>query len=139
MIQVTPQLAIDEKEIQLDFVRSSGPGGQNVNKVSTAVELRFNVQRSSLPEAVRARLARLAAHRINSDGELIIDARSFRTQEQNRQDAIDRLAEWVRRAATIPKPRRKTQPSRAEKRRRLENKRRRGEVKGLRSQVGDAD
>ncbi len=136
MIQITPSLAISDNEIQLDFVRASGPGGQNVNKVATAAQLRFDVRHSpSLPGDVRARLVRLAGKRINESGEIIILARQFRTQEKNRQDAIDRLVKLVRQAAYKPKPRRKTQLSRAAKGRRKEMKRRKGEVKRTRQPV----
>jgi ribosome-associated protein len=133
VIQITPTLALDESEIQITFVQSSGPGGQNVNKVATAAQLRFDVAQSpSLPPAVRERLIKLAGKSITKDGWLVIDARRFRTQERNRQDALDRLTDLVRAATVEPKPRRPTRPSRAAKRRRLESKRKRGEVKRLR-------
>ncbi|MBI4787067.1 MAG: aminoacyl-tRNA hydrolase [Chloroflexi bacterium] len=135
MISITPALAIDENEIQLDYVRASGPGGQNVNKVATAVQLRFDVLRSSLPEDVRQRLVRLAGRRVNAEGVLILDARQFRTQEQNRADALARLIRLIRQAAAKPRPRHKTRPTLAEKQRRLESKKRRGRIKGLRNPV----
>jgi ribosome-associated protein len=136
VIYITRTIAIDEREIHQAFIRASGPGGQNINKVSTAVQLRFDVGRSpSLPEGVRERLMHLAGRRITDEGILIIDARRFRTQERNRQDAIDRLVTLIRRAAEKPKPRRKTKPPLISKRRRLEAKRRRGETKRLRRPV----
>jgi ribosome-associated protein len=140
MIEVTPTIALDEREIELDFVRSSGPGGQKVNKTSTAVQLRFDVRNAaSLPEEVRGRLLRLARNRITTEGVLVLDARRHRTQEQNREDALERLVALVRRAAEKPKRRRKTVPTAASRRRRLEAKRRRSEIKRGRGRVGDVD
>jgi ribosome-associated protein len=133
MIEVTRNIAIDESEIQLEFIRASGPGGQHVNKAATAVQLRFDVANSpSLPDAVRERLARLAGKRMTEDGVLIMEAKRFRSQERNRQDALDRLIRLIRKAAKKPKPRRKTKPTRASKARRLRDKRRRSEIKHLR-------
>jgi ribosome-associated protein len=133
VIQITPSLALDEAEIQLSFVQSSGPGGQNVNKVATAAQLRFDVAQSpSLPPEVRDRLIKLAGKNITQDGWLVIHARRYRTQERNRQDALNRLIELVRSATRQPKPRRPTKPSRAAKRRRLESKRKRSQTKRLR-------
>jgi ribosome-associated protein len=136
MIQITPTISIDEREIQEHFIRASGPGGQNVNKVATAVQLRFNVAGSlSLPHDVRERLVRLAGRRITEGGILIIEARRFRTQEQNRQDAVDRLIRLIRKATERPKTRRKTRPSMASKKRRLDTKHRRSETKRMRKSV----
>ncbi|MCG2766854.1 MAG: aminoacyl-tRNA hydrolase [Anaerolineae bacterium] len=136
MIRITDTIAIEESELQEEFVRASGPGGQNVNKVATAVQLRFDVTNSpSLPEDVRCRLIRLAGSRLTEEGVLIINARRFRSQDRNRQDAIERLVELIQRAAEKPKVRRATRPSRASKARRLESKRRRSEAKRLRRSI----
>lgn len=133
MIRVTEDIAIDERELHEEFIRASGPGGQNVNKVATAVKLRFDAARSrSLPADVRDRLIRLAGRRITEEGVIIIDARRFRSQERNRQDARERLAALIRKAAQRPKPRKKTHPTVASKERRLEEKRRRGQTKRAR-------
>jgi ribosome-associated protein len=133
MLTITPDLTLDESELHETFIRAAGPGGQNVNKVATAVQLRFDVQRSpSLPEAVRHRLLCLAANRLTTEGVLIIEAKRFRTQEQNRQEARERLAALVRQAARPPKPRRATRPTRAARQKRLEQKRRRADVKRFR-------
>lgn len=130
MISITPNVRIDEKELRFRFVRAAGPGGQNVNKVATAVQLWFDVIRSpSLPDPVRERLVHLAGKRVSRGGVLTIDARRYRTQERNRQDAIERLVRWLQRAAAHPKPRRKTTPSLAAKARRLDEKRHRGGTK----------
>jgi ribosome-associated protein len=140
MIHITPTLAIDEREVMLDFIHASGPGGQNVNKVATAVQLRFDVRNStSLPEDVQDRLARLAGRRMSKDGILIIEARQHRTQTRNREEAIDRLIALIRRAAETPKVRRRSKPSRAARARRLESKRRRAQVKRMRRRVSGPD
>jgi len=134
MIRVNAQIELDEREIQEDFVRASGPGGQNVNKVSTAVQLRFDVARSpSLPDPVRARLIALAGRRVTQDGVLIIEAERYRSQRRNRDDALERLLELIREACEVDKPRRPTRPTLASKKRRLDSKQRRGETKKLRT------
>lgn len=136
MIPITRDIAIDEREIQENFIRASGPGGQNVNKVATAVQLRFDVRHSAaLPDDVRERLIRLAGRRINAKGVLIIQAQRFRTQEQNRRDARERLIQVIRQAAVKPKLQRKSMPTFGSKRRRLEGKRRRSEIKKMRRSV----
>jgi len=133
MIGVTPAIQLKDEEVELYFIRAPGPGGQNVNKVSTAVQLRFNVRQSpSLPEEVRQRLAELAGRRLSSEGVLILEARQYRTQDRNRQAAIDRLVRLIRQASQPPKPRHKTKPSRAAVLSRLETKRKRSEIKRMR-------
>ncbi len=140
MINITTDISIDEKEIKLDFIRSSGPGGQNVNKVSSAVHLRFNIYGSpSLPDDVRERLILLAGKRINEEGMLIIKAGRFRTQNQNRQDAIERLIDLIREATIKPKKRFKTKPSVTSKKRILEDKRHRSKIKCMRGPVRDIE
>ncbi len=133
MIPVTAKIAIDEREIEEQFVRSSGPGGQNVNKLSTAVQLRFDVRHSpSLPPEVRARLERLAGARLTRDGVLVIIAQRHRTQVRNRADALERLLELIRQAAVAPVKRRPTRPTKASRERRIEGKKRRSGIKRLR-------
>ena len=129
-IEIVPGLTIDERDLDFQFVRASGPGGQNVNKVSTAVQLRFDT--GGLPEAVRHRLPAIAGRRLTAEGMLQIDARRFRTQLQNRADAVERLVELLRRATVAPKYRKPTRPSRAAKARRVETKKKRGTTKALR-------
>ena len=133
MIRATPKISIEEREIAESFVRASGPGGQNVNKLATAVQLRFDVRHSrSLPRDVAARLERMAGSRLTRDGVLVITAQRHRTQARNRQDALDRLIDLIRRAAVPPVKRRPTKPTAASRERRIEGKKRRARVKGLR-------
>jgi ribosome-associated protein len=133
MIRITSRIGIDEREVDESFVRASGPGGQNVNKLSTAVQLRFDVRGSpSLPGDVKARLERLAGSRLTGDGVLVITAQRHRTQARNRDDALDRLIDLIRRAAIPPTPRRPTKPTRASRERRIESKKRRAGIKHLR-------
>jgi ribosome-associated protein len=133
MIQVTGRIAINEREIDESFVRASGPGGQNVNKLSTAVQLRFDVRHSpSLPHDVRERLERIAGSRLTNDGVLVIIAQRHRTQPRNRDDALNRLIEMIRQAAVVPVKRRPTRPTKASRERRIEGKKRRSGIKNLR-------
>ena len=133
MPRITRNIVIPDDEISLEFVRASGPGGQNVNKVSTAVQLRFDAAGSeSLAPSVKERLLKIAGNRATDEGVVIIEAKRFRSQEKNRKDAIDRLAEMVRKATVKPTPRRKTRPTAASREKRLSKKKRRSEVKRLR-------
>ena len=139
MIRITPTITIEENEIREDFIRASGPGGQNVNKVATAVQLRFDVAAShSLPDDVRKRLMSLARGRITEEGVLIIDAQRFRNQGANRQDAIERLVELIRKAAQKPKIRHKTRPTLGSKMRRLETKGHRADTKHSRHSMPES-
>jgi ribosome-associated protein len=136
MIHVAPGIDLDENELLFDFVRSSGPGGQNVNKVSTAVQLRFDVLHSpALPDDVRARLVKLAGQRMTAEGVLVLDARSTRSQTRNREAAVEQLVELIRKAAIRPKSRRNTKPTAASKQERLERKAQHGKTKALRRPV----
>lgn len=132
MLEITPTFEIDESELQFDYVRASGPGGQNVNKVATAVQLRFDITKSSLPEDAKARLTSLAGKRVSNEGVLLIEAKRFRAQEQNREDAIQRFVELVRKSLSKPKARTKTRPTKASKEKRLKEKKQRGEIKRIR-------
>ena len=133
MLEITPTIQLDERELQFEYVRASGPGGQNVNKVATAVQLRFDVVNSpSLASDIKGRLIRLAGKRVNADGVLVIEAHRFRTQEANREDAIRRFVELVQRSSVAPKKRLKTNPTRSSREKRLKEKKNRGEVKKIR-------
>jgi ribosome-associated protein len=140
MIRIDDRISIDERELEERFIRASGPGGQNVNKLATAVQLRFDVRHSpSLPAEVRTRLERLAGRRLTRDGVLLINAQRHRTQERNRQDALERLIALIQRAAVAPVPRRRTKPPAGARERRLQSKKRRGSIKDLRQAKPDMD
>jgi ribosome-associated protein len=140
MIEVTPAISISENELEESFIRSPGPGGQNVNKVETAVQLRFDAANSpNLPADVIARLREIAGQRMTTEGVIVITARRFRSQERNRADARDRLVELIRKATEVPKKRRPTKPSLGAKRRRMDSKTKRGVVKKTRGRVSDTD
>ena len=140
MLEINADITIKTAEIRFDFVRSSGPGGQNVNKVASAVQLRFDIRNStSIPDEIKPRLIKLAGKRVNSEGILLIDARTSRSQSQNRAEALERLKTLILKALHKPKPRRKTRPTAASKEKRLRNKKARGNLKRLRGNVKDDD
>ncbi|MGQ0682717.1 alternative ribosome rescue aminoacyl-tRNA hydrolase ArfB [Bradyrhizobium sp.] len=139
MLRVSHALSIDEDDIDIAFVRASGPGGQNVNKLATAAQLRFYTGKIALPDDARARLIRLAGQRMTKEGVIVIHAQRFRTQERNRADAIDRLLELLRESLVRPTPRRPTRPTLGSKQRRLEGKKRRGDIKARRGARGFDD
>ncbi|QDO98671.1 aminoacyl-tRNA hydrolase [Ferrovibrio terrae] len=137
MIRVTGRISLDPRELEISFIRASGPGGQNVNKVSSAVQLRFDVRQSqAYSDDVRARLEKLAGNRLTLDGVLVLTAQEHRSQERNREDAIERLLGLIRAAAVVPKVRRATRPTLGSKKRRLESKSKRSGVKSMRSRPG---
>ena len=138
MIEITNNISISESELKIDFVQASGPGGQNVNKVASQVQLRFDINSPSLPDEVRFRLRKIAKNRITEMGEILINAKRYRSQDRNRQDAIARLIELIRKATVPPKKRKPTHPTRASKEKRLESKRRRSEIKKLRQNVEES-
>ncbi|EAQ33905.1 hypothetical protein NB311A_14622 [Nitrobacter sp. Nb-311A] len=139
MLRITRNIVIDENDVEISFVRASGPGGQNVNKLSTAAQLRYDTRRLALAPDVAARLAQLAGQRMTRDGVIVIHAQRFRTQERNRADATDRLIELLRQAAIRPTPRRATKPTLGSKQRRLESKKRRSDVKARRGRASSED
>jgi ribosome-associated protein len=139
MLRIARDLTIDEDDLEIVFIRASGPGGQNVNKVATSAQLRFDTRHIALPEDAALRLARLAGSRMTKDGVIVIQAQRFRTQERNRADAIDRLVEMLREAMVRPTPRRATKPTFASKQRRLEGKKRRSDIKSRRGSHGFDD
>jgi ribosome-associated protein len=140
MIRIDSRIDLDENELEFSFIRASGPGGQNVNKVSSAVRLRFDIRHSpSLPDDVRSRLIRIAGRRVTEQGELIITAQIHRSQERNRQEALDKLIDLIKRAAVPPVPRRPTRPTAGSRKRRLESKIRRGTIKRLRGKGSAED
>lgn len=139
MLEITDQLSIPDDELEISAIRAQGAGGQNVNKVSSAIHLRFDIRASSLPVEIKQRLLSSRDSRLSKEGVLILKAQRFRTQEQNRQDALDRLKQWIYAATRVQKARKPTKPSRNARKKRMDSKTRRGQVKSLRGKVKDAD